>query len=370
MVKYWWQVGDKQFKNKPSALLYSHQIKKHCEFETDHQVFVEALSDKSINDDHDYDLDFILHLRNSYKKIRLFYTGGFDSHTILCKFLENNVRLDEVTIVWASVHKNDFDAKVNKEYKLAAQEFLKKNQNNIGNVTHVYNALDVHQKLFSDKQWLFKIDGGYPHVRLQTSNFSWCDDFNSQADCNIVGKEKPHLIKIQDKWYATTTDTLQLEWFGLKNKCDFWSDPLNIKSFIRDGRLLRKYLKKNFQLKQNQYFSFNFQKQDYVDASLAIGRTMVPHDITGIDKMGKATTWANEKDAEFIRELIDMREFETLINLFRSYKYYEELLPEMFDDSGNLCRHLTSQFLYYIDIDTLEYYQAKELDISCVFKKT
>lgn len=39
-------------------------------------------------------------LRDDYDHLVLFYSGGSDSHNILCTFLKNNIKLDEISVSW------------------------------------------------------------------------------------------------------------------------------------------------------------------------------------------------------------------------------------------------------------------------------
>ena len=368
MIDYWWQVGNQTFSNRHRADLYSEETGLYNRFETNHQLYKSALADKSFDINKDYSLEFIHQLREEHDHIRLFYTGGFDSHCILKYFLDNNIQLDETATVWCGLNKNDTNSTSDKEYKLSAEPYIQQHRHKIGQITYLHNGLNEYKKFYSNPDWMLDVPGGYPYARLFTSVFPWFDEYNHSADCNIVGKEKPYLIKLGESWYLTTMDSLYLDWIGLPNKVLFWLDPRNIKAMIKDAILYRSFIQKNFQLTQNQIFNVNYKGQQYVDACLAINRPMVPNDITGKNNMSKADgkkNWCNQKDKEFFNELVEQNQYSLLTDYFASWKRYSQILPEYKNENT---RYPTGKFPWYINIDTLEYFESSEMDISLVFE--
>lgn len=369
MVKYWWQVENQRFDNKWKAELHAKKEKKFARFETDHDLYRDALKNKQFDENHNYELDFIKHIRAKFQHIRLWYSGGFDSHTILNYFLKYNIRLDETATVWSGLDQEKFDSQCDKEYLLSAKGFLEKNKNSIKKITHLHNDLERIKNFYKNKKWIFDCHGGYPHVRLQTANFDWFYDYNKSADCNLLGKEKPFLIKMKDRWYATVLDNNLLEWNGVPNKVYFWLEPDNIKSFVKDARLFRTFIQNKKQVKECDHFSFNFKGDDFVRSSLSINRIPVHNDITGKNSMSKASgrVWCNDKDKNLLYDLIKRNEFDLISDYFASWYDLKKLFPGLVDNSGILLRQTSGKFPWFIDIDSLDYFQSSELDISKVF---
>lgn len=69
-------------------------------------------------------------LRDSGKYLRLWYSGGSDSHTVLTTFLNNNIHLDEIACARFSPI-NNFDSEGYQEINLTAVPFLKSIQHTI-----------------------------------------------------------------------------------------------------------------------------------------------------------------------------------------------------------------------------------------------
>ena len=370
MIDYWWQVGDQKFSNRHRADLHSQETGLYNSFETNHDVYRAALEDKSFNINRDYSLEFVKQLRAEYDHIRLYYSGGFDSHAVLKYFLDNNIQLDETATVWCGLNKNDTNSVSDREYKLSAEPYIQQHKNKIGKISYLHNGLEEYKQFYSNPDWLLDVPGGYPYVRLFTTVFPWFNEYNQSADCNIIAKEKPYLVKLDNSWYLTITDGVFLDWIGMPNKVLFWLDPRNIKALIKDAILYRSFIEKNFTIKENQFFNLNYKGQQYVDACLAIGRPMVPNDITGKHNMSKAdgkSNWCNRKDKEFLNELMEQNEYELITNYFASWKRMTEILPELKNDNGSMGRFPTGKFAWYINIDTLDYLEQHDLDISPVF---
>jgi hypothetical protein len=369
MIEYWWQVGDQKFNNKWKAELVAQKNNLYSSFETDHETYIKAIEQLNFNDNEEYEIEYVKKLRKKYNHIRLYYTGGFDSHTILKYFLDNNILIDETTIVWSGPKKNDKTSFCDKEYLLSASAFLEKNKHHIKKITNLHNDIERLEKFYKNPNWFLECRGGYTYMRLHSANFEWFDEYNNSSQCNIVGKEKPRLLKLGKKWYATVIDNTLLDWMGMPNKLDFWLDPENIGSFIKDARLFRNYIKKNETVKENDFFSFEYKGEKFVESSLAINRRNVPDQITGKNSMSKAARglWCNEKDKALLYELIDKNHILLVTNYFHSWHNLKSLFPKQVAHNS-IQRHPVGKFPWFIDIDDMTYHPSKELDVSKVFK--
>ena len=172
-------------------------------------------------------------LRNTYNYIRLWYSGGPDSHTALMSFVNNNVYIDEIVILLYPDNKatNVADTTAN-EVMIAAFPQLKQIINLIPNtkitiveasendINHWFSGLTDNNKipcfdaLDGDlAQFHLDISWGISKVLGQTNKKNWCD---------IHGGSKVKLFKNKDKWYSYFVDTNLSTFYVQANSEDFF----------------------------------------------------------------------------------------------------------------------------------------------------
>ena len=100
--KHFWSVGSKIFYIKNDALRELSLTKNKILFHVgnDDCWKNQKINDLTISLDNLY-LSRALHLRQKYKKLRLFFSGGSDSLNILQTFVKNNIPLDELIVRWS-----------------------------------------------------------------------------------------------------------------------------------------------------------------------------------------------------------------------------------------------------------------------------
>ena len=353
---FWWQVGDKKFDNKWKAELESQETGMHCSFETHHELYEESLQDASFDDNKDYEVDFLKYLRETHDHIRLHYTGGSDSHTILTKSMQHNICVDETITMMASDNKVISES-CDQEYIVGAFPFLE--EHNIKSVA-IRSGFDFINHLYKNPNWFFDVRGGYTFVRPHSMNFEYYDGINRQTDCNLIGKEKPTLINQGNKWYVSVLDNTIFDHIGLPKSVFFWLHPLNIKSFVKNARQFRNFINDKSKI---VYSSGNYKGQEYVDLCNAMERTPVPNDITGKNNMSKASgrIWCNKKDKAMLIDLINNDKIECLVNYYSSMDTIRTLFPSIVESDGFINRLLPAKFPFYIDIDTLEYFRPNQI---------
>jgi hypothetical protein len=162
----------------------------------------------------------VIELRTKYKHVCLWYSGGFDSHTILNSFIRTNTRLDEVLIYgkpWIKDPGNTehvFAFEFIKKIKQKLQPWLKITQVTIQDQIHT----NFYQKYKSE--WIYhdplnyfsyiKASRGIAQL-FQPEYKNLVHDHNR---VDICGVDKPRVDLRDGKWYASVPDTSLNAFFG------------------------------------------------------------------------------------------------------------------------------------------------------------
>ena len=161
-----------------------------------------------------------LQLRDTYKYIKLFYSGGHDSHTVLNTFLKNNIHIDEI-IVYRFAANNKFDSTLG-DYEILdyTLPYLKSIQNTLLSKTKitVYDyGYEYYDKYLSEKWFYTKNNFTVRHnyiPRIRGKNF-----------CNIFCSNDPELVYENGRWYADFWDSDIEELVGFSNVEMFYTTP-------------------------------------------------------------------------------------------------------------------------------------------------
>ena len=97
----YWQTKGLKFKKKVDALVYASQIGEKVKFVYHDKVWKNfdrsVLGKVSLNQLYK---ERAQQLRDSYDYLILYYSGGADSHNVLMSFINNNIKLDEISVKW------------------------------------------------------------------------------------------------------------------------------------------------------------------------------------------------------------------------------------------------------------------------------
>jgi hypothetical protein len=145
-------------------------------------------------------------IRDSFSWLCLWFSGGFDSYTILTAFASNHIPLDEI-VIWDQT--SFFDDGETRSAEIIAQEY-KKNHNPNVKITRVDLGWDyVKSHLCSRQDWLTA-----PGDSLRITRTYWGDrrDYavkitgSKQNRADIYGAEKPKLDIYQGQWRTFMPD--------------------------------------------------------------------------------------------------------------------------------------------------------------------
>lgn len=189
----------------------------------------------------------ILQLRDQYGYVALWYSGGYDSQTILDGFLRTNTRLDEVLIY----HRKWIDHAVNQEEKVAYRyaTYVKKNFQpwlKIRVVEYDPDAIfDFYKHYGSD--WIYNEPGSFPGFTKQNraNTARWQKEFQrlqfQPGRIDINGVDKPRLNLYQNNWYSQMADNTVNYYFDCKYDL-FYISPEATKLYIKQCWLAIKWM--------------------------------------------------------------------------------------------------------------------------------
>jgi len=334
-------------------VFYNHwDVKK---FEQEHQVFVpfvtdyklyeHALADKNIDLKHNYDLDYLQFLRSTESYIKLYYSGGTDSHHILTTAVENKIFLDEIVVVTRNLYNKEMLQPCDIELSQQAIPFLRTlNPSQIGKVTFRNYDAEYMRTLYQSPDWMFNVPGGDISFRIGQWEYFF-DDVDNSNCCQIAGYENPSLVLYKNRWFATTIDTQLTPGVFMHNVCLFCMMPENIKSY-----LVKAINFKNKILSSGQILNKNFQSFPslmYYNRDLHLGKY-------------QGTRLLNGKDRLALQEVIEEEDFDLLSSWYTSLEYLVSVFPDI-RNGNSYHRTPTGKFVWFIDLETLEIFSQQEL---------
>lgn len=151
------------------------------------------------------------YLRDTNEKIRIWYSGGRDSQTVLDAFLENNIFIDEIA-TWRGTPTEDFEnALATSEVNRVAIPFLKSIQHKIPSTR--INLYDVGYKSYHrhiDKYFKYSQDflaalSVYNQPLYKPELFTVDDEY-----MNITGLDKPRVYCDEFGYYFELNDNMFL----------------------------------------------------------------------------------------------------------------------------------------------------------------
>lgn len=172
MYKYGcWQVNGLKFQRKIDALIYASNHNAQVNFYYHNEIWEayattinrDLLGKQNLNQLYK---ERAQQLRDTYKHLILYYSGGADSHNILRTFLDNNIKLDEICIKWP---KFLLEGKL---YKANIQDTSTKNY---------WSEWDFAIKPILDylKQY---------HANIKITFVDYSENLNDKFICDILGR--------------------------------------------------------------------------------------------------------------------------------------------------------------------------------------
>ena len=208
-MKFFYTVGHKKFYNKLEAIKENLNTGDPIRFITpyddfDFSIEPESTLQKLIS-------DHLTELRSTYKQIKLYYSGGSDSHFILESILSNKIYVDEIVCLKSGIPGADYEIE---DY---AEPFLKKHRDKLRNTKISIKTLSIddYRRYYKKGVTKEKIQSGAVGIHNYFRLFWPLDIFGKESKqdvLHITGAEKPekNIIKHGEDYYMYLID-LDLE---------------------------------------------------------------------------------------------------------------------------------------------------------------
>lgn len=238
--KFYWKVGKKTFHNKHQAVVEMDKTGWGIEWHpptawlsynwsaTPEKTFWQIMTDR------------VKEIRQKYKYIRFWFSGGCDSQTVLECFLSNGIHIDEIFMHSSGLKESDY------EITDTAIPFLIKHKNALRNtrINHYTTKKNDYIDWHSKKYWETE-DGIYhPALRIVGPIASYKYGFKKQIDeINIICSTKSYLIYKNNNWYTYVPD-YEFDGYFLPDTLYFFCQDPEI--YHAQSFTLLNYIKNNF----------------------------------------------------------------------------------------------------------------------------
>jgi hypothetical protein len=217
----WYDVNGAKFYNKTRAMEHAKGIVSEIKFKFQEEFWDSVNWNSEPSQSWESLLrDRCLQIRQEYKHVALWYSSGYDSHTILLSFIKNKICIDEILIQ----NRNSLFVDPEFEYAVYYANYVKKNYFPNLKINIIDMKLDYFQN-FYDKHgsdWIYHIGSNTRFLKMTAYYLlSYNDEFkknlvefDNRAD--IIGYEKAKVYCYDNKWFTFSTDSFLEHTIGTK----------------------------------------------------------------------------------------------------------------------------------------------------------
>jgi len=218
-----------------SSIKYGHEL-EFCISSIDQFDFKRKYNNNFSNDVK----DFLYRLKNQFKKINLWYSGGLDSHFILNNFIKHDIPLDEITTCVKLPFDNHFFSQIAADEVYSALPFIKGNYSNditdyisrhrVKISTPVVGSKEF-TAFYENPEWIKQSNSGSIRSAVYEANIMHLIDFDKDPKiCNLFGLETPNVF-YDDGWKFSFFDRAYVPNISLMFNPS-GRDPLFVESFV------------------------------------------------------------------------------------------------------------------------------------------
>lgn len=217
-MRWYHKVGDKKFDNKLLAIRESNSTNNPISFHTP-----KAYDDFDFSKEPSQDLAILLKqeaekIRDTYRKVRIYYSGGSDSNLMLNTFINNRIDFDEVICLKSGIASADYEID---RYAIPHLKSLNIPANKVKiNVPDLESYENYYHDGIDSKVLKGQVTYN-THFRLIMQDEMFSDDNFDPMIANLRGFDKPKIIPVQDNWYTYFLD-VDIETFP--HTLNFFSD--------------------------------------------------------------------------------------------------------------------------------------------------
>jgi hypothetical protein len=252
-MNFRYKVGDKTFFVKLQAIREHNKTNLPIYFCTPDSYETVDFSKEPEQDLQDLLKEEAQRLRDSYKYIRMYFSGGSDSSQMLRTFMDNNIHIDEIVCWKSGLKVSDYEIE---NYAIPRLKKFAKELDGT-KITISEPTREDYIKYWSEGITEEKIQNGcadfYTFIRLiQAPDLFKPENFKPGV-LNLRGSDKPKIMNIKEHWYTYFLD-VDLE---PHSHCyHFFSDNALIQ--CKQAHLFLKNMKAH--PRKREYEIYNFQK--------------------------------------------------------------------------------------------------------------
>ena len=142
-------------------------------------------------------------IRDNYKTVRVYYSGGCDSKLMLETFVKNNIHIDEIIVARSGIVEADFEQN---DYALPFLKSLHLPNTQITIKTHSPEDYYKFHSMPMEEKISKKIITWDTHFRLGMQDEFYREELFDPDIANVHGYDKPRIVKENDQWYTYWMD--------------------------------------------------------------------------------------------------------------------------------------------------------------------
>ena len=242
-------------------------------------------------------------LRKKYRKMKLLYSGGTDSYTILKLCVENDIYVDETITQMISMNN---DIRTNLEYIPGLRSAKKYEGKMIGKITELHPT-DQDLEFVNDPYWFcdpYMAPGS--SVPWRPYSLPKMVDIAKDGDNDTIvlaGYEKPRILIENNKPHWVILDSDCGEMMGTTNTVPFFSDKENPELAVALSYVMLKHIDIRG-YKSGTLLGFqNLETSVKKKLLPAYGFSVLPNNFINMALLGKTPYNFNRKTAGFYKEL-------------------------------------------------------------------
>jgi len=226
----------KKFINFFEANEYAHKHRSFVDFKLDREdvdairsVDVQSLKTKDLRDLYRKKIAYV---RENFNRLRLLYSGGTDSHTILSLAQDMGIQFDEVVTELVSIKG---DQKLDIEY-LPALQYVK--EKGINNHQLIKPELE-HYEIYKDPMWIKNVCGS-----------QWFSFRGAKFDLTLRDREPMTLVTGHDKTYMYVSEEGKYYWIirdvPFSEEMRYEQVAFYLDSIVPEVAVKQAYMRKSF----------------------------------------------------------------------------------------------------------------------------
>lgn len=322
MINSYWEYAGTRYKSKIKAIEASRgDISSISFFAFSDSFYSYSWNKEPTESWEELLLQRALLLREKYKYLKLWFSGGADSTTVLNTFLRNNIPIDEIVVYRFAINDN-FLNKSNYEIDNYVTPFLKNLSNVLINtkISYIDFGKDYYDKYLGEK-WLHtksSLELRHYHLpKIRGKNY-----------CNIFCDLTPDVYYDKGRWYSDLWDSSNLgELASFSNIELFYSTDEFPELHAKQLHLVKNYLK------DNKLYSIRTNSVEYKQLIRDLVRVTPVVPVSDSFKKTKAVSlfdnpkhvellkYADSKQLSAYKSLLTTKvQGKSLINLFIGYK--------------------------------------------------